>query len=303
MRKNRNYWTKERCLENAKKYNGRAEFKRMSGGAYNSAKKNKWLDECCANMKYVGNRFIRCVYIYEFSDKSVYVGLTYNINERGKKHMRAKDSMVFRYMKKTGLIPKLTHTDYMNVEDSKKIEGEILNKFKNDGYNILNISKTGGVGGGYIKWTFDKCKDDALKYTTRKEYFDKSGSSYNSAKRYGWLDDVCSHMSKKEKKPKCYWTLERCKKESKKYLTKGDLYKNSSGAYNAIIKNNWEKETFEHMIEKHKRNGYWTKERCKDEALKYKTKKEFREGSNSVYSTSCRKGWLVEICEHMKKNN
>lgn len=252
MRKNKNYWTKKRCKEEAKKYNGRAEFKRMAGGAYNSAKKNGWIKEICSSMEYFGNRFKRLVYFYIFSDNSVYVGLTYNINERDNKHKRAKDSSVFRHMQKTGLIPKLNYTDYMHVENAKIIEDEMINKFKNDGYNILNISKAGGVGGGYIKWTFDKCKEEALKYNSRKEFANKSNSAYNSVRRYGWLDSVCSHM-KQNKKPSGYWTKESCKNEALKYKSRKEIYKNSRGAYSTMLKNNWLDECCVHMKNKNKK--------------------------------------------------
>lgn len=44
-RKPKGYWTKERCQEEALKYESRSEFKKYSGSAYNIVKKNKWLDE------------------------------------------------------------------------------------------------------------------------------------------------------------------------------------------------------------------------------------------------------------------
>lgn len=298
MRKKTNYWTKEKCKEEALKYNGRAEFKKKSGGAYNASIKNGWLDELCEKMFYVGNRFKRCVYIYEFCDKSVYVGLTYNIEERDRKHKRAKDSMVFRYIQKTGFIPKLTHTDYMEVDDAKLKEGVIVENFRNNGYKILNVSKTGGVGGGYLKWTFEKCKEEALKYNSRKEFVINNNSAYNSAKRYGWLNIVCSHMNTKERKHKGYWTKEKCKEEALKYELRNKLYKGSPGAYMAMLKNNWLEQICFSMKTKSK-NGYWTFEKCKEEALKYSTKKDFRINSNKVYSESCRKGWMIEICQHM----
>lgn len=43
-----------------------------------------------------------------------------------------------------------------------------------------------------------------------------------------------------------------------------------------------------------KPRGYWTEERCLEEAKKYKTKKDFRVGSYSAYIISCRNRWLDE---------
>lgn len=44
-----------------------------------------------------------------------------------------------------------------------------------------------------------------------------------------------------------------------------------------------------------KPRGYWTKEKCKIEALKYKFRVDFRNGSNNTYSAARRNGWLNDI--------
>jgi hypothetical protein len=49
-RKPVNYWTKEKCIEDARKYKKRSEWMRKSHGAYRSAKKNGCFEECCAHM-------------------------------------------------------------------------------------------------------------------------------------------------------------------------------------------------------------------------------------------------------------
>lgn len=47
---NRLIWNKNKCIVEAKKYNSRKEFSIKNNSAYNSARKNGWLDECCINM-------------------------------------------------------------------------------------------------------------------------------------------------------------------------------------------------------------------------------------------------------------
>ena len=42
-----------------------------------------------------------------------------------------------------------------------------------------------------------------------------------------------------------------------------------------------------------------TKEDCHLEALKYKTRNEFKKNNYGVYQTSNRKGWMNDICTHM----
>jgi hypothetical protein len=91
---------------------------------------------------------------------------------------------------------------------------------------------------GYKNWK-DKevCREDASKYKTRYEYYINSCSSWDSARRNGWLDEICSHMIELRRK-KGYWTLENAIIEAKKYKKSNDLKKNSSRAYKIICDNN-----------------------------------------------------------------
>lgn len=49
-------------------------------------------------------------------------------------------------------------------------------------------------------------------------------------------------------------------------------------------------------INGNKCKGYWTKERCIEEAKKYKSQKNFREGSGGSYDRARKEGWIKEIC-------
>ena len=42
----------------------------------------------------------------------------------------------------------------------------------------------------------EDCRIEALKYNGRKEFAKKSCATYTTAIRNGWLDEVCSHMTK-----------------------------------------------------------------------------------------------------------
>ena len=69
---------------------------------------------------------------------------------------------------------------------------------------MLNILKTGGVGGGKTKkYTDDFCHMDALKYETKVDFKNNSTKIYNVAKKRKIIDMICSHM----KKPKIKFSL------------------------------------------------------------------------------------------------
>ena len=183
-------------------------------------------------------------------------------------------------------------------------------EFKKESYNIYKNSILNGwldeicshmipkqKPSGY--WTYGKCKEDALNYTTKIEYLSNS-SSYDTSYKNGWLDDICSHMIE-NKKPNGYWSFERCKEECLKYESKSEFRKNNVSAYSTSKKNKWLDDICSHMIENRKPSGYWTFERCKEEALKYNTKEEFKENNQGAYSRTYKNNWQNEICSHMEK--
>ena len=138
-------------------------FKKKTPSAYNASLNRYNLDDICSHMKSVGNRYKRCIYSYVFSDNSVYVGLTSNLKNRHYRHL--KKGTVYNYIINSGFDYEIFQlTKYIDVELAKQKEGEFVNKYKNDNYTILNKAKTGGVGSTIKKWTYDKCKEEALKY-------------------------------------------------------------------------------------------------------------------------------------------
>jgi predicted GIY-YIG superfamily endonuclease len=76
------------------------------------------------------------------------------------------------------------------------------------------------------KWTEEKVREEALKYTTRISFQKGSGGAYNTSRRKGILDDICSHMIRQVK-----WTYETLKKESLKYNTRISFINENASAY------------------------------------------------------------------------
>ena len=300
-KKPKGYWTIEHCQEEALKYKSRKDFRKGSSWSYLTCLKNGWIDDVCKHMKPIGNLIKRCIYVFEFSDNCAYIGLTYNYDERILKHQKDQKSSVYKHINSGNSFITKQLTDYISIEKSTKLEKFYVELYKKNKWLILNKIKTGGVGSVKEKWTYDKCKEEALKYTSRKE-FHKS-TAYHKARRNGWLDDVCSHMEQKVK-PSGYWTKERCAEIALKYKTRKEFNKNDVNVYNTCVRNDWLDDVCSHMIyKKYKPKGYWTKENCEKEAIKYKTRKEFKTFSSSAYNCSVIYGWLDEICKHMISQN
>jgi len=147
------------------------------------------------------NQFLNnyCGYAYEFEDNSVYIGITSKEKKRHIRHMTDKSSAVFKHIQKSNLIPKkVSLFPSTNPEDASKLEEIFKIKYYNMGWNILNVAQTGSLGGTIIKWSKEKCQEEALKYNTKSEFKSKS-LAYSPAWKNGWLDEICSHMISPQK--------------------------------------------------------------------------------------------------------
>lgn len=189
--KPKGYWTKERCQEEANKYNCRVDFEKYSISACLTSRNNNWIDEICSHMKPQGNLYKRCIYAIEFSDNHVYIGLTYNINKRFNKHINDKSSAVYKHILKTKLQPNVkVLTDFLDIEEAKKLENNKLIEYFNDGWIPLNKAKCGAMGSNKLFWTKEKIMNECLKYSNKEELKRNSSGAWHSAQRNGWLSDL-----------------------------------------------------------------------------------------------------------------
>jgi hypothetical protein len=200
------YWTKERCIEDALKYNTKAEWVIGNSSSYNAAYKNGWVKECSIHM-------------YKFKD----------------------------------------HGHWMVKEN---------------------------------------CIAEALKYKTKTEWFNASQASKSAARRNGWMEECTQHMIKRNKS-KGYWTKELCLEDALKYKTRVQWQKTPKTGYHFARKNGWMEECTQHMILTKKPAGFWNKERCLEDALKYGGRYEWQKNSGS-YTAARKNGWFDECIKHMK---
>ncbi len=245
----------------------------------------------------------RYIYAFEFVDNHAYIGLTYKTNRRKQQHFnnnKHNKSAVIEHINETSLIPEyiILTKEPLHELDASNMEKYYMTDYKKNGWILLNKMKGGGLGGNYILWTYEKCKVEALKYKTKSEFSGKNASAYCSALKYGWLDEISSHMSQIIRKPKGYWTKELVHEIALQYQRRREFKLNSGDAYSFAWKNGFLDEVCVHMT-LIKPKGYWTYERCQVEALKYNNRHELNKKSPSVHTIAYNNGWLNEICKHM----
>jgi hypothetical protein len=259
--KPRGYWTLERCQEDALKYKNKTEWRKESP-AYGAAIKNGWLDVCCAHMDLLR------------SPKSYWT-----LEECKADALKCK-----------------TRSEWQ--ETSKPAYGAAR---KNGWLELCCAHMPSSANKPYGYWTLERCKEDALKYKIKYEWQKAIGGGYFAADKNGWLDVCCAHMTS-PRKPNGYWTLGLCTEDALKYKTRYEWAAAAGGSYLAARKNGWLDVCCAHVYKTRNLPGYWTLEMCKEDALKYKTKNEWQKACGGGYLAARKNGWLDKCCTHMPKH-
>jgi hypothetical protein len=293
-------WTDEMLKDEAKKFSSKTEFQKKSGRAYYAANKRGILDDITVHMEPVGNIYKRLIYAYEFPDNSVYVGLTFNLNKRDRSHMKKTTSPVYLHIVKTGLKPiRKSLTDFMDKKEAQKKESEILQSYINKGWKPLNRAKTGSLGGKFLRWTDDAIRAEALKYTVMADFGKNNVSAYRAAKERGedFFNEVTSHLIRNY----ISYTPEQLKDIASKYKTIKEFQTNNP---NALQQARGRGKEFYDSITSHmvRLRKTWSDENIRNEALKYKSRKEFHNNSPAAYNAARSKGdeYFYEITTHMR---
>ncbi|MBQ8461620.1 MAG: hypothetical protein IJ543_04295 [Bacteroidales bacterium] len=303
------YWTKERVTEESKKYKTRGEFALCNGTAYGKARINGWLDEFTwlidDRIDFVEGE-IDCVYAYEFKEfNSVYIGRTLmrRARERNYEHLFVETDAVAKFVKEHGIAlpPVKILEENLTLKEGIEKEGLYLQRYKNDGWIVLNKAKAGSIGRiAKDKWTKAACHEEALKYASRGAFAEGNGSAYESARIHGWLDDYT--WFEEMQKPAGYWDdFDNCYNAASKCRTKTEFIKKYNRAYVIAKKNGWLGHFTWFNIKRVAHNKKWDYDAIVKEASKYESRKEFRAKANGAYKAAIRNEWLDLVFPIIKK--
>ena len=150
-------------------------------------------------------------------------------------------------------------------------------------------------------WTYETISKEAKKYKTKKEFKEKANGAYTTAVKRGLLNEICSHMKPLMHKSVdgIYWTKDRCAERAILYSSKMEFKNNDGSAYTTAVREGWLEEICNHMPPYEHNPLKWTKRACHEVALQYKTKKDFKKGNYSAYTTAGYRKWIDDICGHM----
>lgn len=87
--------------------------------------------------------------------------------------------------------------------------------------------------------SYENCKNESLKYSSRNEFMRKSNGAYSSSVKHGWINDFTWIKSRVSVKHGFWNDFENCKTESLKYKTKTEFAKKNISAYRSAVRNKW----------------------------------------------------------------
>jgi hypothetical protein len=101
-------------------------------------------------------------------------------------------------------------------------------------------------------------------------------------------------------KPNGYWTKELCIEDALKYEYQQDWRKHSQAAFVASRRIGCYKQCTAHMTPKRKPIGYWTKERCMEEASKHENYTKWKKNNSFSVRMAILNGWYEECTTQLK---
>lgn len=239
------------------------------------------------------------VYVYEFAKtRYAYVGRSYNMAQRHKQHCAGNEhDTLYRYSIESGEPipePKILHTG-LTLQEGITWEIREIENYKNAGWHLINKA-AGGSLGGLARFTSIK---HAIKVAKRYEYkgdFAKDHPTLcNRLARHGILDK-CDWLKLKIGVPQGHWNVyENCLAEAKKYKTRYQFERYSSGAYWGARRNGW-LDDYTWLTQKTTKNGYWNVfEHVAAEAQKYDSLSEFQDNAYGAWNAARKHGWLDKL--------
>lgn len=294
-------WTYETCLEEAKRYKTKTEFRNLCSGAYNAAYKNGWLNDYTwledGNKIAVENRRKWNKETCYEEAKKYKSKVEFRKLSSGTYDAAYKNGWLVEYTwLESGLISRRrVYVVYYYIDDeTNAVYVGLSNNIKrrhrqHSTYNLRHGKVESDIVYKYFHDTLGKDVPEPIileknllstEAQERERYyvelFTKEGRFVLNSAKAGSLGAYGK------------WTKEMTYEEAKKYKSRLEFEKGNNSAYNAAKRNKW----LDDYTWFEKKLGKWTYETCYEEAKKHKSKVEFRKKSGGAYNVALKKGWL-----------
>jgi hypothetical protein len=143
-------------------------------------------------------------------------------------------------------------------------------------------------------WTFERCKESALKYKSRWAWGQGDLRAYAYARKHGWLDACVAHM----KPVPVACTKEECLASARRFKTRKAWQLGDCRAYAAARKNGWYDECCE-CLPLPVTCLTLTRKECIASARRFTKCKAWEKADRSAYTAAKRNGWYAACVAHI----
>jgi len=292
--KPKGYWTKDRIFEHAKKYTSITEFAKNEPSAYRVTFHHGWIDE----LHLIFGR----QNLYYTKEECRSEALKYKSREAFKNYAPQHYDCAYRYGILTEICSHMVGSSnnrfvyVFEFEDHHAYIG--LSCFPRKRHK-QHLTERNSTVFKHIKETGSNYIFKVLTDTSVKDAVQQEISWLKKYKDNGWIllnkerDELANDGSPK-------YTVEYCKRIASRYSRRSSFQKGSHLIYNYAFRHGFLDEICKHM-DRVSVIQHWTKERCQEEANKYKTRKDFQKKCRGAYAAAYRNKWLDDICTHMER--
>lgn len=244
------YWTYERCKEESSKYSSVSEWHKNSRGSVNSAKRNGWYGK-------LSLQYLKPVPVFTYDECKQVASLCGSFAEWSDKYPEC-----YRYAVKSGWkddICAFIQRPYKEVWTYEKCKETLSGfKFSKDWKEAFPKAYRAAKNNFWLKefsetfktqrkdYSLEECIQIASTMKSFTKWRNKDSFSYGAMEENGWYEQ-CLEVMDLSKKPKNYWTYERCKKEASKFTSVLEWRKLSASSIVAAHTNGWYHEISSNM--------------------------------------------------------
>jgi hypothetical protein len=194
--------------------------------------RRKLTDLAFSHMRRLGNNKQRLIYAIEFEDRSAYIGLAGNYKTRLQQHLSNTPQIVEKVS--LGIKYKFkVVTDLMNAQLASEMETFYEELYKSKGWKLLNIAKTGGLGGGIVRYTVKMIWEYRKSCSTLNEFITKKPELFRASKYNKIYEDVIEGLVRTQNLP---YTEKQIWKAVRSCKTRSEVSDRFPGEYNAMIR-------------------------------------------------------------------
>lgn len=291
---------------------------------YRSKNDSTLKDRALGHMKYKLPLIYKYLYLIRFPDNVVYIGVSNNLDDRLRRHLKNKKCPVYKHWKETNHMPTIEkiYDELFLLEFALELEVDFIALYrKYDDYKVINRSNGGEKGYWVGRISEKKVREVAAKIEKLSIFNSPKYRKYmKRAKRLEIFYEVTAHMERKWAPRWMWedndWELIRSKIKScdtkREFATREDCKAACSVAKKYKVYHKLWSETHPNYGGPHgvirPKFDYYDEIESKKVADQFETVQQFSgtdkkvKGRRDVYRIAHEKGILWEVCINLKKS-